>query len=125
MKKNLVSLVAVLVLSLTVSAGAKTKRYGIDLSKPVEVNGVQLKSGSYQVAAVDDSVVFYQGNKEVAKVPARTEELGAKNHLTSVTVDTQRGTITELRLAGTTTKLLLEDTANASPTGGEAPSPQQ
>jgi len=95
-----------LLLAITaVAKDAKEKKYEVELANAVEANGVQLKAGTYKVAVEDNSLIFYQGNKEVAKVPGHMEETEAKNQETSVTVSNNK--LTEIRLSGTNMRFVV------------------
>jgi hypothetical protein len=99
---------AVAALAFTLALGtanAKDKRYELQLEDTVTANGVQLKPGTYDVAVENSSLMFYQHNKEVAKVPVRVEQSGPKNEHTSVS--TTGNKLTEIDLAGTNMKLLV------------------
>ena len=96
-----------LILFLAVTAIAKSKRYDVQLAQPVQAGNEQLKAGAYQVEMEDHFLVFYQGKKEVAKVPVRSEELQTKNDNTSITIS--QGKLIALQLSGTKTKLVVED----------------
>lgn len=93
-------------LFLAVAAMAKAKRYEVQLSNTVEAGGTQLKAGTYQVEVDGNSLVFYQGKKEIAKVPVRSEELQTKNEETSMNMS--GGKLTAIQLAGTKTRLVVE-----------------
>lgn len=93
-------------LFLAVAAMAKAKRYEVQVSSTVEAGGTQLKAGTYQLEIDGNSLVFYQGKKEVAKVPVRTEELPTKNNETSMNMS--GGKLTAIQLGGTKTRLVLE-----------------
>ena len=122
MRKHWATLLGALVLSLAVTeipAAAKIKRHSITLYHPAEVNGVTLKPGKYNVALVGDSVVFYQGSKEVAKAPGRAEVNGATHAGNSVVYDSEMRSLLEVRPAGSNTKLVLDNsTAARVVTGG-------
>ena len=108
MKKVFQASLIFLSLFLAVAAiAAKPKRYDVQLAQPVQASDTQLKAGAYQVEMTDHSLVFYQRQKEVAKVPVKTEELQTKNENTSVTVS--GGKLTEIQLGGTKSKLVIEN----------------
>ena len=95
-----------LTLFLAVAALAKTKRYELHLANTVQASGVELKSGTYQVEEDQGSLVFYQGKKEIAKVPVRSEDIGNKNEVTSFTIANNK--LMAVQLGGTKTKLVVE-----------------
>ena len=100
----------VMILAFTLFAGgsaiAKNKRYELQLSQTVQASGVQLKPGTYQLEMDGNSLVFYQGKKEVGKVAVRSEEQEKKIEATSVTVAQEQ--LKSIELGGTKTKLVVE-----------------
>jgi len=95
-----------LLLAITaVAKDAKEKKYELELANAVEASGVQLKAGTYKVAVEENSLIVYQGNKEVAKIPGHMEELETKNQETSVTVSNNK--LTEIRLSGTNMRFVV------------------
>ena|ERR1035437_4552024 len=106
MKKLSRVTLVVLMLMLGTFAFAKNKQYELQLGQEVQVSGVQLKPGTYQVEIDGNSLVFYKGKKEVAKVAVRTEEQSKKIESTSSTVE--KGQLKAVELAGTKTRLIVE-----------------
>jgi hypothetical protein len=105
--KNMSKLVLVaFALLLTVAAFAKNKRYEVQFGQNVQAAGTELKAGTYQVEMDGNSLTFYQGKKEVAKVPVRTEETQKKVEATTVTVSSNQ--LKTIELGGTKTRLILE-----------------
>jgi hypothetical protein len=96
-----VFVVAALFLSLTVMA--KSKRYEVAFPSAVQAGGLQVKEGTYQVEVEGGTATFYQGKKEIGKVPVRSEELGKKIEVTRVGVSGDK--LTSIELGGTKTKL--------------------
>ncbi len=97
-----VFVLAVLFLSVTVMA--KSKRYEVAFPSAVQAGGMQVKEGTYQVEVEGNTATFYQGTKEIGKVPVRTEEVGKKIEVTRVDVSGDR--LLSIELGGTKTKLL-------------------
>ena len=106
MRKVATGFVIFISLFLAVAAMAKAKRYEVQLSNTVQAGGTQLKAGTYQVEVDGNSLVFYQGKKEVAKVAVRTEELQTKNEETSMNMSGDK--LTAIQFGGTKTKVVLE-----------------
>ena len=106
MKKVLRASLVFLGLFLALTAVAKGKRYELRLARPVQAAGTQLSAGAYEVEVEGNSLVFYQKQKEVAKVPVRSEELQKKNDGTSLTVTQDK--LISIQLNGTKTKLTVE-----------------
>ena len=86
------------------------------------VNGVQLKPGEYSVAFNDGSAVFYRDGKEVAKAAARTEAATAKFSTNSLLYLSDEKTLSEIRLGGTSQKVVL-DGVTAAKSGSSKSSP--
>jgi hypothetical protein len=105
MRKVLSALLIGFTLFLGVSAMAKGKRYELPLGETIQANGVQVKSGTYDVELDGNTLVFYQGKKEVAKVDVRVEEQQTKNENTSVTVS--GGKLVQVQLGGMKSKLVV------------------
>jgi hypothetical protein len=95
-----------LALFLSVSGFAKNKRYELQLGQAVMASGTQLKPGTYQVEMDGNSLVFFQGKKEVAKVAVKSEQSDKKVEATTVTV--AQDELKSIELGGTKTKLTLE-----------------
>jgi ribosomal protein L31 len=106
MRKVATGFVIFISLFLAVAAMAKAKRYEVQISSTVQAGETQLKPGTYQLEVDGNSLVFYQGKKEIAKVAVRTEELQTKNEETSMNMS--GGKLTAIQLGGTKTKLVLE-----------------
>ena len=106
MKKLSGVLLVVLALFLGISAFGKNKRYELQLGQQVQVGGIQLGPGTYQVEVDGNFLVFYKGKKEVAKVTIRAEEEQKKIEETSVSVEQKQ--LKAIELAGTKTRLIVE-----------------
>lgn len=106
MRKVASAFVIFMSLFLAVAAMAKAKRYEVQVSSTVQAGENQLKAGTYQIEVDGNSLVFYQGKKEIAKVAVRTEELQTKNEETSMNMS--GGKLTAIQLGGTKTRLVLE-----------------
>ena len=89
--------------ALAVAAG---NSYTVRLYQPATLGGAEFKAGDVKLDLADNKVVLKQG-KTTAEVTASVETSGTKFSLTSV--DTSDGRIHEIRLGGTTTKLIFED----------------
>ena len=94
--------------ALAVAAG---NSYTVRLYQPATLGGAEFKAGDVKLDLADNKVVLKQG-KTTAEVTASVETSGTKFSLTSV--DTSDGRIHEIRLGGTTTKLIFEDKTEAT-----------
>ena len=120
MRKVTLLMFALVMVSLTVSAG--TKRHAIKLFGPSEVNGTVLKAGDYAVAIEQGNAVFYREGKEVAKAPAHAEENASKYTVNSVLYGADERVVNEIRLGGSSTRLVLDGVTAAKGATGRAPS---
>ena len=84
MRKSSAVLLLFVGLCLSVSAWARPKRYDVSLDKAVQAGSTQLSAGKYQVEPTDNAMVFYQRNKEVAKIDVTTQDVANKAEGTSV-----------------------------------------
>ncbi|HVT93582.1 MAG TPA: hypothetical protein VHD76_12110 [Bryobacteraceae bacterium] len=87
--------------------------YRIDLYKPLNVNGTELKAGSCKIEILDNKVVFKQG-KKTAELPATIEHGQQKYISTSVMAGDDREP-EEIRISGTTTKITFAKADAGSP----------
>ncbi len=117
MKKTSILAVALAAFTLTAMAGEKVKRHVFQISNETDVNGVQLKSGEYELAYTGGSAIFYRNGKEVAKAAARTEEAAAKYSSNSLLYLSDERTLSEIRLGGTNKKVVIDGAAAKAGTG--------
>jgi hypothetical protein len=94
------------IVALAIASAASS--YRITLIQPSVVNGTQLKAGDYRVSVGDSKVTFVLGKKSV-EVPAKIENVDQKFDSTAIRYTAKDGTtvITEIRLGGTKTKVVL------------------
>jgi hypothetical protein len=101
-----------LILSFTTVAlmVASAATYNVTLFQDSKVNGKSLKPGEYRLEVKDNAVVL-KNKKDVTEAAARTETSAKKFSDTSVLYN-NKDEVTEIRLGGTTTKIILTpDTA--------------
>jgi len=72
----------------------------------VQAGSTQVKQGMYQMEVEGDMATLFQGNKEVAKIPVRTEEVGKKVEVTTLGLSGDK--LVSIQLGGTKTKLNVE-----------------
>jgi hypothetical protein len=100
--------------ALAIASAAGSNR--IDLSQPTFVGNTQLKPGSYKVAIQGGTAVFTNG-KTVVEAPVTVEK---SDHAVSLTeVETKGSKITEIRLGGTTTRLIFKDATTSGTSAGQ------
>ena len=124
MRKNLAVAVALVAFTLTAMAGEKVKKHAFKIFNNTDVNGVQLKPGDYTVAFTDGSAVFFHDGKEIARAAARTEDASAKFDRNSLLYLTDEKTLSEIRIGGTSQKVIL-DGVSAKSGSSKAPSGTQ
>ena len=92
-------------------AVASAESYRLTLSQPSKLNGKQMKAGEYRLNVENSKVTIVNG-KESVEIPAKVETGDTKFENTAVryTGTGDKVTITEIRVGGTKTKLLFEDT---------------
>ncbi len=94
-------LIAFSTLALAIASAAPS--YSIKLFDPATLNGTQLKPGEYRLEVKDNKAVLKLG-KQVVEAPVTVENTPSKIGTTSV--KSVNGQIQEIRLGGTTTKLI-------------------
>lgn len=92
-------------------AVASAESYRVTLSQPSKLSGKQLKAGEYRLNVENSKVTIVNG-KDSLEVPVKVENADTKFDNTAVryTGTGDKVTITEIRIGGTKTKLLFEDT---------------
>jgi hypothetical protein len=99
LKKLVLSFITVAV----IAASAAT--YNVTLFQDSKINGKSLKPGDYRLEVKDNAVVL-KNKKDVTEAAARTENNSKKFSDTSVLYN-NKDEVTEIRLGGTTTKVIL------------------
>lgn len=89
-----------------VIASAATS-YKVTLFEKSTLNGKELKPGEYKVELKGDNTAVLKQGKNVLEVPVKVENTPGKANATSVKF--VNGAIQEIRLGGTTTKLVFAD----------------
>jgi hypothetical protein len=109
MKKALVSL-----LFLSLSLAYAGSSYHVDLYRTTVVNGTQFKAGECKVELHDNKLTFKQG-KTTAEATVKVETNAQKFPSTTVGYvgEGPGNELQEIRLGGTTTKLVFEQGAPA------------
>jgi hypothetical protein len=103
MKKALTILMAV-----GISVAYAASSYHVTLEKPTTVNGTQLSPGSYKLEIQGDKAILKHGKTEV-ETNVTVEKAPQKFNLTSVGyAGDDASVLHDIRLAGTTLKLLFE-----------------
>lgn len=92
------------VVALAVVSAATS--YRVELFDKATVGGNELKAGEYKVEVKENKAIFSQGKRSV-EAPVKVETNSTKYSSTSLKLD--QGAIQEIRLGGTTTKLVFGD----------------
>ena len=102
-----------LILSFTTLAlvAASAATYNVTLYQDSKLNGKTLKPGEYRLEVKDNAVVL-RNKKDSTEAAARTETNAKKFSGTSVLYN-DKDEVTEIRLGGTTTKVILTTDNNA------------
>ncbi len=112
MYRKLVSSIAILA-ALTIASAANS--YRVNLYQATVVNGTTFKAGECKLELKDNQVVLKQG-KNTAESTVKVEN--AADKFGSTTVGYTNGNhIQEIRLGGTSTKLLFDDGASSTAAG--------
>ena len=104
-------LVAFAILALVVASAGTVpgpgSTYRVNLTQPSVVKGSDLKPGEYQITLGADKATFAAG-KTTVEAPVKIESGTEKYRSTAVRYTTENGkaVISEIRLGGTTTRLL-------------------
>ena len=110
MLKKFILAFAILALALA-TAGTVTNvigSYKINLIQPSFVNGTDLKAGEYRLNLQPDKVTLFVG-KNALDFPVKIEKAEKKFDATAIRYTTVGGksVVSEIRLGGTTTRLIL------------------
>jgi len=110
--KRLVVIVASLAIISALAMAGAGNTYRFDLYQPTVVNGTTFKPGECKIELKDNQVVLKQG-KTTAEAAVRVENGSNKYYSTSVGYS-EGSHIQEIRLGGTTTKLVFTGENSAS-----------
>src|SRR5260370_17790109 len=107
------------ILALGIGAAYAASSYQVTLYKPTTVNGTQLKVGEVRVELQGDKVVFKQGKTSVES-NVTVQNGGGKFDVTTVGYDgdSSNNQVQEIRLGGTSTKLLFEQRGKTAAADG-------
>jgi hypothetical protein len=100
--KRLIFGLGTVALAVASAAGSSS----IDINRPTWVGNTELKPGSYKVVVQGNTAVFTAG-KTVVEAPVTVEKADEKAPYTEV--ETKGSKITEIRLSGTSTRLIFKD----------------
>ena len=93
-------------------AVASAASYNVTFYQPVTINGSQLKAGDYKLELKDNSTAVLKQGKSVTEFPVKVQNASQKFSQNSVRLDGER--LEEIRLGGTSTRVVLEKSGNAT-----------
>ncbi len=111
MLKKIVMVLAILALVASAGTVPTGSHYKITLDRPVVMKGTVLKAGDYRITLGDAKVtITTDTGKNPIEVPAKLESVEKKFADTMLAYTTENGqqALTEIRLGGTTTKVVFE-----------------
>ena len=105
------ALFAFATIAIAVASAASSDR--LTIFEPSVINGTELKPGDYKLEVKDSSVVITRG-KQTVEAPVKIESAPSKFNATSVRYTNGNGkqSVDEIRLGGTTTKLVFNSTVS-------------
>ena len=112
MPKKLIIFVSSLAIVSALAIAGAANTYKVDLYQPTVVNGTTFKAGECKLELKDSQVLIKQGKKTV-EAPVKVENAPNKFNSTSVGY-TDGSHIQEIRLGGTTTRLVFEGSSNTA-----------
>jgi hypothetical protein len=96
-------------LALAVASAASS--YNVTFYEPVMINGSELKAGDYKLELKDKTAVIKQG-KSVIEAPVTVQNDSQKFQRTAVRMNGMQ--IEEIRIGGTSTRVVFDKTSNAT-----------
>jgi hypothetical protein len=98
--------------ALAIASAATT--YNVTFYEPVTINGTQVKPGSYKLELEGNKALIRPSGekKTVTEAPVKVENEERKFSSTTIRMDGTQ--VDEIRLGGTTTKLVFEKSSNAT-----------
>jgi len=110
MMKKLVVAFAILAVAMAFGGTVPSTRtsFRITLQQPSVVNGTELRPGDYRLNIGDNKVTLVQGKVSV-EAPAKIETVDLKFDSTAIryTADGRKQVVSEIRLGGSKTKVVL------------------
>lgn len=97
-------------------ASAAPNTYHITLDNAAWVGSTQLKAGEYKIHVEGDKAIITLGKKDVAEVPVKVEQGDHKvmSNQIFMKTDNNRQQVQEIRIGGTTTRLVLQKANGAA-----------
>jgi hypothetical protein len=102
-------------LSLVI-ASAGSASHNLTLFQTSTIAGKQLKAGDYKLELNGDKVAIKSGKQVLAETAVKVETESSKYSTTSVRyLSDSKNQVQEIRIGGTTTKLVFNDAGNVAP----------
>jgi hypothetical protein len=108
MVKNVLLVFATAALAVASAASS----YSVTFYEPVMVNGTQLKAGDYKLELKDNGMAVIKQGKTTTEAPVKVENESEKFSRSSVRIS--GGQVEEIRLGGTSKRLVFEKAGNAT-----------
>jgi hypothetical protein len=98
--------------SVALAVASAASSYNVTFYTPVKINGAQLKPGDYKLELKDNSMAVIKQGKSVTEVPVKVENEGQKFSRNAVRMNGEK--LQEIRLGGTSTRVVFEESGNAT-----------
>jgi hypothetical protein len=96
--------------ALAVASAASS--YTVTFYQPVTINGTELKAGDYKLELKDNGMAVLKQGKTMTEAPVRVENESEKFSRSSVRITGNQ--VEEIRLGGTSKRLVFEKSGNAT-----------
>ena len=96
--------------ALAVASAASS--YTVTFYQPVTINGTQLKAGDYKLELKENGMAVIKQGKTMTEAPVKVENESEKFSRSSVKIN--GGQVEEIRLGGTSKRLVFEKSGNAT-----------
>jgi hypothetical protein len=96
--------------ALAVASAASS--YSVTFYQPVTINGTALKAGDYKLELKDNGMAVIKQGKTTTEAPVKVETESEKFSRSSVRIS--GGQVEEIRLGGTSKRLVFEKSGNAT-----------
>ena len=96
--------------ALAVASAAST--YSVTFYQPVTINGAQLKAGDYKLELKDNGMAVIKQGKTMTEAPVKVETENQKFSRSTVRINGTQ--VEEIRLGGTSKRLVFETSGNAT-----------
>ena len=98
--------------SLALAVASAATSYNVTFYQPVMINGSELKAGDYKLELKDNGMAVIKQGKTMTEAPVKVETENQKFSRSSVRLNGSQ--VEEIRLGGTTKRLVFERPGNAT-----------